>query len=55
MEKELPLWIVSRIKGSRAEQIATVSAMDAAGALARLGSRVNDDLRLTGRCDSLRA
>jgi hypothetical protein len=33
MDKELPLWIVSCIKGSRAEQIATVRAKDAASAV----------------------
>jgi len=33
MDKELPLWIVSRIKGSRAEQIAIVRAKDAASAV----------------------
>jgi hypothetical protein len=34
MDKELPLWIVSRIKGRRAEEVATVRAKDAAGAVA---------------------
>jgi hypothetical protein len=34
MDKELPLWIVSRIKGNRAEQIATVRAKDATSAVA---------------------
>jgi len=33
MDKELPLWIVSRIKGSRAEQIAIARAKDAASAV----------------------
>jgi hypothetical protein len=33
-DKELPLWIVSRIKGNRARQIATVRAEDAADAVA---------------------
>jgi len=34
MDNELPLWIVSRIKGNKAEEIATVRAKDAAGAVA---------------------
>jgi len=49
MNKELPRWIVSRIKGSRAEQIAIVRAKDAASAVAAVareaeganGSRVH--------------
>jgi hypothetical protein len=36
MEKEQPLWIVSRIKGARAEEITTVRAKDAAGAVAAI-------------------
>jgi hypothetical protein len=35
-EKEQPLWIVSRIKGARAEEITTVRAKDAAGAVAAI-------------------
>jgi hypothetical protein len=34
MDKELTIWIVSRIKGNRAKQIATVRAEDAAAAVA---------------------
>jgi hypothetical protein len=33
-DKELPRWIVSRIRGSRSEEIATVRAKDAAAAVA---------------------
>jgi hypothetical protein len=53
MDKELPLWIVSRIKKSRAEQIATVRAKDAVSAVAvivkqhscgqRLASQYSDE------------
>jgi hypothetical protein len=34
MDKELPRWIVSRIRGKAAAQIAIVRAKDAAGAVA---------------------
>ena len=33
MTKELPWWIVSRMKGSRAEEITRVRAKDAASAI----------------------
>jgi hypothetical protein len=34
MDKELPRWIISRIKGNKTEEIATVCAKDAASAVA---------------------
>jgi hypothetical protein len=34
MPKELPRWLVSRIKGSRAELITTIKAKDAKAAVA---------------------
>ena len=45
MSKELPSWIVSRIKGSKNEYVTTVSAKDAEEAVAT----VVRDLRITNR------
>lgn len=35
-DKELPHWTISRIKGSRSEEIGIVRAKDAAGAIAAI-------------------